>query len=196
VAGELNLKHAASGKTILALILGQNRATRWNGTAMAAISSVSDANWTAGMVTLTEQLTSNNTPTTTYVGNFPAGIAAPGEYAVQYYLNTAAAPGSPAIGTQEVWWNGSAAIYPATPGDAMTLQSGERDSVAAALLDLANTIDGKTVRQALRIIAAVLAGKVSGAGSGTETFRSLNDQIDRVVVAADAGGNRTNVTYQ
>ena len=39
------------------------------------------------------------------------------------------------------------------------------------LLDFPNAVDGKTLRQALRIMAAVLAGKVSGAGSGTENFR-------------------------
>jgi hypothetical protein len=85
---------------------------------------------------------------------------------------------------------------PAAIGSAMTLQSTERDAIAAALLDLGNTIDGKTLRQALQISASILAGKVSGAGSGTETFRGLDDQHDRVVVTADASGNRTNVTYQ
>ena len=84
---------------------------------------------------------------------------------------------------------------PAAAGSAMTLQSPERDAVAAALLDTANAVDGKTPRQALRIISAILAGKVSGSGSGTETFRGLDDQHDRVVVTADVTGNRTNVTY-
>jgi hypothetical protein len=84
---------------------------------------------------------------------------------------------------------------PAAIGSAMTLQSAERDAIAAALLDLGNAIDGKTLRQALQIIASVLAGKVSGAGSGTETFRGLDDQHDRAVVTADTNGNRTNVTY-
>ena len=89
-----------------------------------------------------------------------------------------------------------AAMTAAKVGDAMTLQPAERDAIAAALLDLANAVDGKTPRQALQIITAVLAGKVSGAGSGTETFRSLDDQHNRVVVTADVSGNRTNVTYQ
>ncbi|HEY4761277.1 MAG TPA: hypothetical protein VIH42_11910 [Thermoguttaceae bacterium] len=88
-----------------------------------------------------------------------------------------------------------AAKTAAQPGDAMTLQSGDHDAIAAAVLDLANAIDGKTLRQALQIIAAVVAGKVEGAGSGTESFRSLDDGATRVVVMADAFGNRTNVTY-
>lgn len=356
MSGELNLKHTATGVTILALILGQNRTTRWNGTAMAAINSVSDANWTTGMIALVEQVTQNGTRTATYVSNFPAGIGTPGEYFVEYYRSTAATPGSQALGVQDVFWNGTAlatipgiqgktenlpadpasnasvagipeavwaistrtltsfgtlagdvasAVWaattrtlsgfgtlvadiwgatartitggtittytgntpqtgdayarlgapagasvsadiaavknktdnlPASPaavgsamtltsaydaaktaaqagaamtltsaynaaktaaqaGDAMTLQSAERAAIAAALLDLANAVDGKTIRQALRIIAAVLVGKVSGAGSGAETFRSLDDLNNRVVVTADTLGNRTNVTY-
>jgi hypothetical protein len=75
-----------------------------------------------------------------------------------------------------MWWHG---------GRAVTLASQvERYAV-----------DGKTLRQTLQIVAAVVAGKVSGAGSGTETFRALNDQNNRVVVTADPLGNRTNVTY-
>jgi hypothetical protein len=84
---------------------------------------------------------------------------------------------------------------PAAVGAAMALTSDERNAVATALLDLADAIDGKTLRQALQIVAAVVAGKVSGAGSGTESFRGLDDGQDRVVVTADAYGNRTNVTY-
>jgi hypothetical protein len=56
-------------------------------------------------------------------------------------------------------------------------------------------IDGKTIVAALKIISAVVAGKVSGAGTGTEVFRSLNDAADRVTVTVNAEGNRTAVTY-
>jgi hypothetical protein len=107
MSGELNIKYSATGKTILALILGSDRTTRWNNTAMVAISSVAAANWTTGMVTLTEQATSDTTKTATYVGDFPVGITNPGEYAVEYYLSTAATPGSQAIGVQDVWWSGA-----------------------------------------------------------------------------------------
>lgn len=75
------------------------------------------------------------------------------------------------------------------------LTSGERDSIATALLDLASAIDGKTLRQALRYIAAMVAGKVSGAGSGTETFKGLDGVTDRVEITADASGNRTAASY-
>jgi hypothetical protein len=108
MSGELNIKYSATGKTILALILGSDRTTRWNGAAMVNIASVSAANWTTGMVTLAEQQTSDSAASATYVGNFPAGITNPGEYAVEYYLSTAATPGSQAVGVQDVCWSGAA----------------------------------------------------------------------------------------
>jgi hypothetical protein len=191
MSGELNLKYPVTGLTIKALILGPDSTTRWNGSAMVALGSVSDADWAAGIITLAEQQTGNGTPTGIYAGDFPAAIAASGEYHVLYFLGTAAQPQSAAVGVQDIWWNGIAAISPA----AITLPSAEREAIATALLDLADAVDGKTPRQALAIIAAVLAGKVSGAGSGVETFRSLDDAANRVVVTADAVGNRTNVTY-
>ena len=55
----------------------------------------------------------------------------------------------------------------------------------------ANTIDGKTLTQHIRLLSAVLGGKVSGAGTGTETFRDIADTVDRVVVTVDSSGNRT-----
>lgn len=67
---------------------------------------------------------------------------------------------------------------------------------ADALLDRANAIEtATTLRQAMRIMAAVLAGKVGGAGSGIESFTGLDGATPRVAVTTDAAGNRTNVTY-
>jgi hypothetical protein len=83
---------------------------------------------------------------------------------------------------------------PAAVGSAMTLTTGERDAVAAALLDLTNGIEtGYTLRQAMRIATAVLGGKVSG-GPDTPTFRNIGDTADRVLAVADKDGNRTSVT--
>lgn len=79
----------------------------------------------------------------------------------------------------------------AAAGAAMTLTAGERDAVAAALLDLAAGVEsGLTVRQFARLAAAVLFGKSSGGGG---TFRDTNDTKNRVV-AAMSGGSRTSVT--
>jgi len=51
-----------------------------------------------------------------------------------------------------------------------------------------------TAEEIVRLMASMLTGKVSGAGTGTETFRDLDDAKDRVVVTVDENGNRTAVT--
>lgn len=88
----------------------------------------------------------------------------------------------------------------AVAGDAMTLTSGERDSVADALLGLANGIEtGVTVKQALRAIAAGIAGILEGAGgvgTGTVTVDAINNEgTTRLTVTTDVNGNRTAITY-
>jgi hypothetical protein len=82
-------------------------------------------------------------------------------------------------------------------GAAMTLTAGERDSIAAALLDLANSIEtGLTVRQALRIVAAAEAGKVSGGGTTTIVIRNaVQDSKARLTATVDSDGNRSAITY-
>lgn len=69
------------------------------------------------------------------------------------------------------------------------------DDIPDDILDEASAIDGKTVRQALQIIAAVAAGKCSGAGTGTETFIGLDGSTERVEFTVDGAGNRTAVSY-
>jgi hypothetical protein len=61
--------------------------------------------------------------------------------------------------------------------------------------DLLNTpIDSTYDLQAiLQIMAAVMAGKVSGGGTSTITFRDLGDGTNRVVATVDSNGNRTNI---
>lgn len=59
----------------------------------------------------------------------------------------------------------------------------------------AAVVDGSiTAQESIRLMNAVLGGKVSGAGSGTERFRDLADTKDRVTSTVDSNGNRTNVT--
>jgi hypothetical protein len=82
---------------------------------------------------------------------------------------------------------------PASVGSAMTLTSGERDSIATALLDLANGIEsGKTLRQAMRLMAATLAGKRSNAGTPTEQYDAIgNVGTARVVGNLNENGDGT-----
>lgn len=69
------------------------------------------------------------------------------------------------------------------------------NSNADALLDRANAVEtGWTPRKVLRILFAVLGGKLSGAGTATEVFRDGTDAKDRVTATVDASGNRTAIT--
>jgi hypothetical protein len=51
-----------------------------------------------------------------------------------------------------------------------------------------------TAAEVIRIVAAAVAGKTSGAGGSTITFRDLADTTDRIVGTVDDDGNRTAVT--
>lgn len=71
-------------------------------------------------------------------------------------------------------------------------------AVNAEVVDVLETdtpVDGKSIVVALKIIAALTGGKVSGAGTGTETFKGLDGSTTRAVVVVDTDGNRTGVTY-
>lgn len=88
---------------------------------------------------------------------------------------------------------------PAATGDAMTLTSGERNSVASALLNLTDGVEvGITVQEALRYIASSVVAVLSGAGgtgAATITIKAIgNDGTTRLTVETDEDGNRTSVT--
>lgn len=53
---------------------------------------------------------------------------------------------------------------------------------------------GLTYADVIRVMASVLAGKVSGAGTGTETFVGLDGTTARVISTVDDNGNRISVT--
>lgn len=115
------------------------------------------------------------------------------------YVDTEVAAILAAVDTEVAAIKAKTDNLPATPaaaGDAMALTSGERNSVADALLDRANAVEtGLTVRQSLRLALAALAGKLSGGGTTTITIRnSVADSKDRIVATVDTNGNRTAIT--
>lgn len=70
--------------------------------------------------------------------------------------------------------------------------------VNAEVLDVLNVdalIDGKTFVQAVQYVSAITAGRVSGAGTGTEVFKGLDEATTRVTVTVDGSGNRTDIVY-
>lgn len=68
------------------------------------------------------------------------------------------------------------------------------DSIGLAAAFEADVDGATTMAESMRIQNAVLAGKVSGAGTGTEIFRDLADTKNRVTSTVDVSGNRTAVT--
>lgn len=68
-------------------------------------------------------------------------------------------------------------------------------SIPEDLLSLSNGVEaGITPRQALRAIAAMLAGIISGGGTGTEVFKAIgaaSGGTTRVTVTVDSSGNRS-----
>ena len=87
-------------------------------------------------------------------------------------------------------WN---TTVPDAAGTAPTANEINAEVVDALQTD--TPVDGKTITAALQIIAAACAGKISGAGTGTEVFVGLDAATTRATVTVDASGNRTAVSY-
>lgn len=58
----------------------------------------------------------------------------------------------------------------------------------------AGNVDGYSLEETLKLCLAALAGKISGAGTGTITIRSADDSTDRIVASTDTKGNRLSIT--
>lgn len=69
------------------------------------------------------------------------------------------------------------------------------EGLALSLLDSNEVETGYSLRNALRLVLAATAGKVSGGGTATVTIRSATDGTDRIVATVDSNGNRTAVTH-
>jgi len=72
----------------------------------------------------------------------------------------------------------------------------EAQGFSGYLLDQEDIETGLTLRQALRLVTAATAGKISGGGTATITIRNaVADGVDRVIATVDTDGNRTAITY-
>jgi hypothetical protein len=72
----------------------------------------------------------------------------------------------------------------------------EAQGFSTYLLDEEDVETGLTLRQALRLVTAATAGKISGGGTTTITIRNaVADGVDRIVATVDTDGNRTAITY-
>lgn len=66
-------------------------------------------------------------------------------------------------------------------------------SALTSIFDDETVVGSYTMRDLLTIMSAALAGKLSGGGTTTLTFRSVDDTSDVIVTTVDANKNRTNV---
>lgn len=71
----------------------------------------------------------------------------------------------------------------------------EASGFSSYLLDEEDIETGMTLRQAMRLMAAATAGKISGASGTTVTIRNVGDSKDRIVATVDADGNRNAIVY-
>ena len=79
--------------------------------------------------------------------------------------------------------------------DAITAAAIKADAgaeIADAILDEV-VVGSYTLRQLLKVMAAALAGKATGGGTTTVTFRCVDDTSDVIVATVDANGNRSEV---
>lgn len=89
-----------------------------------------------------------------------------------------------------------AASFGAGAIDAAALATDAVAEIAAGILDLSAGVEtGLTPRQALRLISAALAGKISGAGTTTVVIRNaVADSKPRITATVDSSGNRSALT--
>ena len=98
MSGEIRLQ-AATGLTVKALIVGVD-GTVWNSSAMVAVSTLSDANWTISLIACTEQTTSDTTGTGLYLANWPGSLTLLALYTVVFFTGASPSPGDLSIGSQ------------------------------------------------------------------------------------------------
>ena len=68
------------------------------------------------------------------------------------------------------------------------------DDILDEVVDTNAPAASNTLRETVNVVAAACAGKLSGAGTGTLTFRDLGDTKARITATVDVNNNRTAVT--
>lgn len=173
MSNEIVFPHSAAAADLYAVILS-NIGQAYNGT---SFENITDANWGNYDIPLTE----GGTASQIYLGTFPAVAA--GVYTIFVYEQ---AGGSPAVGDEllgagKVDWSGTAE----------TVLANLPAVILAAVIET-----GLTLKNALRLIAAAAAGKLSGADTATNTIRNaVADDKNRITATVDEDGNRTAITY-
>lgn len=200
---------SVDGLTVYAVYRHVSDLNYWN-TFTGALESFIAGHWYSGAsnnyaVAATKNVQSSNVVAEYYVGvpSMPAGV-----YFVEWYAqqgsNPAASDGQPFAVTYDLKWNGTT-ILPSVNvagneiADVGTnINTSALQAIATEVMDLPSAIDPGTVdtlREAIRLILASVAGKLSGAGTTTIAIRDTADTKNRLSVTCDGSGNRTAITY-
>ena len=174
-----------TGKTLYAVLLNAIGQV-WDGTQFEAIAS---GTWTDNDIALTEATAG------IYLANMPAVGA--GSYSYLVYEQAGASPAvtDALVGMGSIDWNGIAVLPLSALALEATLDEIKAEINAVYSDVMGATVEGTyTVQEVLRIMAGALAGKLSGGGTDTLTFRDLSDTLDRITATVDTSGNRTAVT--
>jgi len=180
VANELSVRHTSGGAVYAVLM---NATGRIYNTVTAGFETPQDANWSDYDITLAEAGT-----TGIYRGDMPSVAA--GIYYVVAFVQSGGSPavGDSDIGDGKIEWDGTTEIT-------LSDKTGYRLSATGVDDILDEVVEGSyTLRQLVRIMASVLAGKAGGGGTTTITFTGVDGTTTRVMATVDVSGNRTAVT--
>lgn len=133
-----------------------------------------------------------------WTGNIIAALAASGSFAGSASFSGAALATGHATGSFAGVASFTATRYAtgSMSGSFAPAVTLEAAGFSSYLLDQEDVETGLTLRQALRLVTAATAGKISGASGATITIRNAAaDDKDRIVASVDVDGNRTAITY-
>jgi hypothetical protein len=167
MAGEINLAYTP-GATLYAVAKTSTGQFLYGATPEAFAA----AHWGSYAIVLAELAPGSGQ----YAGSFPA--AAPGTYTVDVYLQAGAQPAPsdvPPLASGAIQWGGTGEVTPT-----VTVEAGGLDAV----LDAPNAIGKGSLRQALRAMAAVLAGAqlTEADQGGGSTGTAISDFLDPATV--------------
>jgi hypothetical protein len=204
MASEIQLPYSASGASLYAIVR-DSAANAFNGSSFESY----DASHYGSYVLVMPEIGASRY----YIADFPTVDL--GDYRVTVYLR---AGGSPAEGDAPVAhftleWGGSAQIQSSvmfaqlvgllptslTDGGMQStvieIAGGVSTALADTILDRAAGVEtGITLRQALRLILAAVAGPLSGADTSSVSIKAADNSKTRIVASVDAVGNRTSVS--
>lgn len=150
---------------------------------LAAISALNDLDATEVQTAAAAAITAASLATAASVADLPTNAE----------LATALGTADDAMLAQIALVKAKTDLIPAAPAAVGDIPTATQN--ATGVLDLANAIEtGLTLRQAIRLATAALAGEVSGAATTEVTIRNaVADSKNRIVATVDADGNRTSI---